>query len=179
MKILIIILMVLLIGFAYFFWAKGIRGSLFDGKQDPTLILCYTIPTAIIFGILVYKKQFGWSKYDTIVTILVLLCITISFVYKDNPTVSVIVTAIALFFAGIPNIEKLAADEYIPTFNIGILFIAASSIYIIKIVFIKGELIELIFPSSAIFYWFIIIGLEDLIKENNEFEEDCDNQFFK
>lgn len=106
----------------YGIWFKGNKNNFatyalwlaFDGlalyntyqnNEDPTLTLTFIIGTTLVAIGLLLKKSYEWTWVETLITVLVVICMVITQV--SSPKVALNVTAIGLGIAGLPYWKDL------------------------------------------------------------------------
>lgn len=72
-------------------------------KGNYSLLVLYVIGSATTAFILICKKQFKWTRFETFVTFLVLVCI--GFWYTSGPRWATISSSIAVVISGLPQIK--------------------------------------------------------------------------
>lgn len=78
--------------------------ALIAQKGNYIVFAVFTVGTLLVNIFLFAKKQFKWEGFDTIVTILVFVCIIIF--YVSGPYGATIATTIALTVAGLPQVKS-------------------------------------------------------------------------
>lgn len=80
-----------------------LRGIIVQGGS-PILYTVFTLGTFCVTALLIYKKQFEWGRFETFVTLLVIVCIVVYLL--SGAYMATIATAAALSIAGIPQIVE-------------------------------------------------------------------------
>jgi hypothetical protein len=126
--------------------------------NDYALILTYTVLTIILTLILVFKKQYMWSKSDTLIALIAFSCLIVS--YLTPPQIGVACGALSIACAGIPNIIAIAKNKTSRQFDWAMYFFLLSPICSLFNEYIKGgEPKDFVYPIVASLYWSIALML--------------------
>lgn len=68
------------------------------------LLAIYTTASCIVMGSMLFKKQFGWTNFETLVTILVICCIIVWTL--SGPKVATIAGTLAIVIATFPQFKN-------------------------------------------------------------------------
>lgn len=127
-------------------------------NNDYVLILTYTILTIVLTIILLLKKQFQWSKSDTLVAGVACICLIVS--YLTSPIIGVTAGALSISFAGIPNLINISKQEPNKSLYWIIFFFLLSPFFsFISVTNEDGAIKDYIYPCIAILYWLIALIL--------------------
>ena len=123
-------------------------------KNDQVLIGTYTVLTVALTIILFIKKRYGWTKTDTKIAVLTFVCFVAS--YLTPPVWAVLLGALSIATAGIPNLQKIYAN--VPTkllYLTIVCFLLGPTLTLISVYLQDGGDKEYIYPGIAVAYWFI------------------------
>jgi drug/metabolite transporter (DMT)-like permease len=127
-------------------------------KNDYILITTYTVLTILLTLVLFFKKQFKWSKSDTLVAGIACICLVVS--YVSSPIVGVTCGALSIASAGIPNLINISKQQANKMLYWTIFFFFLAPLLSCVDVFIKnGTLKDYIYPCIAMGYWGIAFGI--------------------
>lgn len=144
-------------------WANTIRA-----KNDPTLIGTYTVWTVIFTLLLLFKKQYKWTKTDSIVAVITATCFVISQVV--SPVWAVFAGALSITLAGIPNLIMINKSPVNKMLIATIFFfILAPCLNIIDIYFKQGILKDYIYPVIGLSYWILAFILNQINNRKRRF----------
>ncbi len=121
-------------------------------ENDQTLIATYTILTVALTLIVLIKKRYGWSKTDSFVAVVALMCLVIS--YSTTPILAVLCGALSVASAGIPNLVKVYQNPPTKLVYLTItLFLLGPLFTVLSVYMVDGTLKDYIYPCTAIVYW--------------------------
>lgn len=131
-------------------WRNTIKAN-----NDYTLIGTYTVCTILLTIILLLKKQFKWTRDDTIVACIAALCLYIS--YTTGAVVGVVAGALSLFSAGIPNLKKMLKQRPSAPFYAMIFLFFLAPFVSLMIEFAKNaDVKDFVYPCTSAFYWVLL-----------------------
>jgi len=93
-----------------------------DGNS--LLFFVFTLGTIVVTAVLVFKRQFSWGRFETFVTALVAICITVFLM--GGPYIATIATTAALNIAGIPQLIATYKDPKTASAKAYFLFMTSS-----------------------------------------------------
>jgi hypothetical protein len=78
--------------------------SIFLQGGNYLVLVFYVTIGSIVSGLLLYKKQFKWTKFETLVLFLVLVCLV--FWWFSGSRTATILSSIAVVIAGMPQLKE-------------------------------------------------------------------------
>jgi hypothetical protein len=97
---------------------------------SPILYSVFTFGTLAVTIVIVIKKQISWSKFESFVSLLVLLCMTVY--VTSGAYTATIATTVALFIAGIPQIVDTYRNPHTASTSAYLFFTTSSFLSLIE-----------------------------------------------
>lgn len=113
----------------------------------------YSVGSIVIAASLFMKREYGWRRFDSYVTALVLICIVIW--WQAGPVAAVVASSIAMFIAGLPMLR----DAYESPFDVPVVvYILATIGNLCGVVAGKNWSVqERLYPLLAFAYTLILV----------------------